>query len=848
MKTYRKPIAALILAVLAVSAAPAGAADPKPPTNDFIVRAPSTEINGIAARNGLTVISEIAAAIDEDGHSLYLMRAASGTPAETVIQDIETLEPAAAGIEEVVLASLPKLNQSTAVILDTSAVDSALGAIDGFDAPSATISASWNGHEHDREIEAGNTEKLEFTFESAAGTDPASYTLGVDFTDGSSATYDPASCQVLLEQAVGLGGQDGKWRVVNTSAGIVTLDSLAVAWPSGNGDLIEVKLDGAAIYNQSLAPASATIASGWLDTVDKRQINPGASVELKLKWFDSADLDALAYTLSIDTAEGHSVQFDPAGGACVSHVDDLITVSGAVVRFDVTNFGSADRLIDSVTITWPAANGKLMTAELHDDSLLDVPYDKFAKDAAGQDRLIWTGYLNQPATLLLELDPAQSTFRGDATVAIIDTGIDPNHPLLVDRVVPGYDFVSDVAGSASEMADLDQSTAVILDQSTAVILDQSTAVILDQSTAVILDQSTAVILDTNNIPPTFGHGTMVAGVIHRAAPEAKLMPLKAFDANGHASLYDIVDAIYYAVDNGANVINMSFSLETFSPELMRAINYAARNGVACVASAGNLGEETLVFPAAFGNTLGIASSDDADELSAFSNWGSDLVTVAAPGENIVTTFPGGRWAVATGTSFSAPWVSGAVALFADKLGTKHAPGLADYYLSSYALAEADPVSGDGQGRSGHGRANLRKAVERVKSGRYASNRPLGTYTITASFAEGCTASYPPPSSGGGCTVNGANQLKFDGKKVLWVLGNESEIDVTLDSLTIAWETDNGALEKIKIDGASIDETIHPAASTSISSGWLETPDERTWAPHETLEILFEFEHDVIWTY
>ncbi len=708
-------LAALLAAFLA---APAAAEDPRPADLDFILRAPAAEIDGIATRNDLTVISQVATAVDEDGHSLYLVRAAAGALPEQVLEQVRSLEPEAAGIEEAVLARLPKLDQSTAVILDTSAVDSALGAIDGFSPPSATISATWNGHLHDREIEAGKTEKLEFEFELPVTPTALLYSLEVTFSDGSTA---------------------------------------------------------------------GPVAGSW-------------------------------------------------------------AFSGEKVEVEVTNPDPEDKIVDVVTLGWPAENGKLLTGKLHGDNLLDAPYDKFGEDALGEDRQVWTGYLNQPATARLGLDKAQESFRGEATVAIIDTGIDPDHPLLADRVVPGYDFVNDVAGSASELGDLDQSTAVILDQSTAVILDQSTAVILDQSTAVILDQSTAVILDINDIPPAYGHGTMVAGIIHRVAPEARLMPLKAFDAYGHAHLYDIVDAIYFAVDNGANVIHMSFSLETYSPELMRAINYAARNGVACVASAGNNGEEVLVFPAAFGNTIGVASTDDDDFLSAFSNWGSDLVTISAPGENIVSTYPGSRWAVASGTSFAAPWISGAAALFADKLGKKHAPGKADFYLSSNALADADPVAGSGAGRSGYGRANLEKAMERIRSGRYAADRPLGSYTISASFTEGCTASYPPPSSGSGCTAEGGSQLKFDGQKVIWQVSSGSESNLTLQSLDIVWEADNGDLKKVKIDGTTVHDTLLPPTSATVASGWLDGIEARTWAPHEARELVFEFDHDVVWTY
>ena len=355
------------------------------------------------------------------------------------------------------------------------------------------------------------------------------------------------------------------------------------------------------------------------------------------------------------------------------------------------------------------------------DSLDDTTAVEFDKDAAGEKRFVWTAYVDQAGAQILRVSEAQKEKKGDAVVAIIDTGIDPYHPLFAHRLVPGYDFVSDLPGVASEWTGLDQSVMALLDQSVMALLDQSTMALLDgaefgqvnQSVMALLDQSVMALLD-GELPPAFGHGTMVAGVIHRVAPKARIMPLKAFDADGNGDLFDIVRAIYYAVDHGANVINMSFSVEVFSPELMRAVNYAATKGVTCVASAGNRGQESLVYPSALGNTIGVASTDGADYLSAFSNRGSDLVSIAAPGEAVLTTFPGGGWAVASGTSFAAPWIAGAAAIFADKNGHEDGPGTTDYYLASSALSYAVPVHGIDAGSAGYGRADLKEALDQLE--------------------------------------------------------------------------------------------------------------------------------------
>src|SRR5207237_7565090 len=137
----------------------------------------------------------------------------------------------------------------------------------------------------------------------------------------------------------------------------------------------------------------------------------------------------------------------------------------------------------------------------------------------------------------INLGAAQSQLGavGAGVVAVIDTGVDANHPALQGALLPGFDFTRHQRG-ASEFRDLDQSTAGILDQSTAGILDMQTVVTVNQSTAGILDQSTAGILDTSKLPADFGHGTMVAGIIHLVAPQAKILPLTAFSSDGMGHL------------------------------------------------------------------------------------------------------------------------------------------------------------------------------------------------------------------------------------------------------------------------------------------------------------------------
>jgi subtilisin family serine protease len=270
---------------------------------------------------------------------------------------------------------------------------------------------------------------------------------------------------------------------------------------------------------------------------------------------------------------------------------------------------------------------------------------------------VWRGYVNQPGNQLVRTNQTHSTFNAlgaGVTVAVIDTGVDPTHPVLQAVLVNGYDFTRNAAGG-SEKTDVNATPDPNSGQTGEV----------NQRTVAVLDQRTVAVLDGSNYS-AFGHGTMTAGLVHLVAPQAKIMPLKAFKADGTGYDSDVLRAIYYAVNNGAKVLNMSFDYTTYSPELARAIKYANSKGVVSVASAGNQGKRTVVYPAALPGVVDVASTSNVDTQSSFTNYGAPPVWMAAPGEAVMTTYPWGTYAAGWGTSFSTPLVAGTAAMM---LGT-----------------------------------------------------------------------------------------------------------------------------------------------------------------------------------
>lgn len=202
------------------------------------------------------------------------------------------------------------------------------------------------------------------------------------------------------------------------------------------------------------------------------------------------------------------------------------------------------------------------------------------------------------------------------TIAFLDTGVAREHPDLSPRLLPGFNALQ--PGAAPEDAADGVSNAA------------------------------------------FGHGTMVAGILARIAPEAKLLPVRVLDADGAGSVLGVVRGIRYAVAQGARVLSLSFGSTSRSRLLEEAIDRAHDAGVVVVAAAGNDGQELRHYPAALRDVLAVAAVDPQDRKASFSNYGS-FIALAAPGTGIRSAYPDG-YASWSGTSFATPFVAGAAAL------------------------------------------------------------------------------------------------------------------------------------------------------------------------------------------
>lgn len=238
--------------------------------------------------------------------------------------------------------------------------------------------------------------------------------------------------------------------------------------------------------------------------------------------------------------------------------------------------------------------------------------------------------VRQEALTQVNLPPVHELVTGaDVVVAVIDTGVDPLHPALRRRLLPGgLDLIDGDLTPWEERDHVDGD-------------------------------------GDGDVDEAAGHGTFVASLIGVAAPGAMILPYRVLDDEGGGTAYDLAVALADAIERRVDVINLSLVYQERSSAVDLLLERATRLGIVVVTSAGNDAAADIPFPASDSNTLAVAAlALDGLGLASFTNR-SELVTIAAPGEDIFGALDEQAFGTWSGTSMAAPFVSGAAALMID---------------------------------------------------------------------------------------------------------------------------------------------------------------------------------------
>jgi thermitase len=279
-----------------------------------------------------------------------------------------------------------------------------------------------------------------------------------------------------------------------------------------------------------------------------------------------------------------------------------------------------------------------------------------------------TLYAQQWAPIKTYAPAGWDTERGDTNpvpLAVVDTGVDKNHPDVNDKLLPGYDFYNN---DSDPDDDNGHGTHV----------------------------SAIAAAETNN-------SEGVAGI----SWGAKVMPVKVLNSSGSGTDLTVSKGIIYAADNGAKVINLSLG-GGYSDTMKSAVDYAYNKGCVIVAAAGNSGNNSYLYPASFDNVISVAATDSNDLRASFSNY-NDKVDVAAPGVSILSAVLNGGYQSWSGTSMASPHVAGLAALVLSK-----DPSLTNQQVDQLIKQTADDVNGQTYPGNdvylGAGRINVSRAL------------------------------------------------------------------------------------------------------------------------------------------
>jgi len=294
----------------------------------------------------------------------------------------------------------------------------------------------------------------------------------------------------------------------------------------------------------------------------------------------------------------------------------------------------------------------------------------------------------------LGLDDAQLRSRGAGkVVAVIDTGVDRTHPALTSHLWVDDRFNNDIPGD-----NLDNDYDGFVDDAYGWDFYGND----NNPTEVAADPATTIA----------GHGTFIAGLIALMAPDSRIMPIRVLSPAGVGDVFIVARGIKYAVDHGADVINLSCGTPRDSSVLRDAVSYARQHGVVLFAAVGNGNTDQVPqYPANITQDVqGVASIEITGVLSAFSNYGSS-VSVDAYGHNLISTYPGGGYALWSGTSFATALASSEAALV---LAAYPDSGPTRMNIESAAI-NIDSLNPGKEGELGHGRLAPLPALQSVST-------------------------------------------------------------------------------------------------------------------------------------
>lgn len=359
------------------------------------------------------------------------------------------------------------------------------------------------------------------------------------------------------------------------------------------------------------------------------------------------------------------------------------------------------------------------------------------------------------------------------TIAILDSGVDPNHPDLSSKIVPGWNFYE----------------------------------------------------NNSNTSDVYGHGTKVAGAaaaitnnlagVAGVAGQARIMPIRVSGTDGYATWSAISSGLIYAADHGAKVANLSFLGLTDSSSTRSAAQYMKNKGGLVVVSGGNTG--ALQAYAVTTSMIAVAATDANDTRASWSSYGN-YISLAAPGAGIWTTTNGGGYGSASGTSFSSPVTAGVVALMMAANPNVKNMDIEQILFSS--AVDLGPVGRDQY--YGYGRVDADKAVRETKS--------FVTYQDTTPPI----VSMKSPTSGqtvsGSILVDVAAADNVAVERVDVKLNGSTIMSDPTSPFQFSWDTTNVPNGSAILSATALDTSGNTATSqvaVNVSNGTISVPKDTT---------------------